>query len=287
MIKKFSLVVLFIIISLNSVFGQTKPNAETEQAEKILKEGLTEKNPEKRKEAVIALSLEGVRDEVFPLLTNALSDSDVNVRIAACVSLGETKDKRAIAPLETALNDDVPEVSFAAAQALWQMDQQSGKQVLLAVLAGEQSTSSSYLSKQKRDAMRLMKNPNGLFKFALKTGIGFIPLPGVGAGFSSMQALTKDVNLSGRALAALLLAKDTDPDSLKLLEEALTDKDWSVRAAATHSLALRNTPEVRKELVPLFEDKKEEVRYRAAAAYLRLEKVPDKPKIKVRRKKRR
>lgn len=287
MINKFLLIVLFIIISLNSAFGQIKPNSEVGQAEQVLKEGLEEKNPEKRKEAVIALSLEGTRAEIFPLLTNALSDSDVNVRIAACVSLGETKDKRAIAPLETALDDDVPEVSFAAAQALWQMDQQSGKQVLLAVLAGEQSTSSSYLSKQKRDAMRLMKNPNGLFKFALKKGLGFIPLPGLEAGFNSMQALTKNVNLSGRALAALLLAKDTDPDSLKLLEEALTDKDWSVRAAAAHSLALRNVAEARKELVPLFEDKKEEVRYRAAAAYLRLEKVPDKPKTKIRRKKRR
>jgi HEAT repeat protein len=284
MIYKFLLIVLFIIISLNSAFSQTKANPNIEQAEQILNQALEEKNPEKRKEAVIALSLEGNLDEVFPLLAKASTDSDVNVRVAACLGLAETKDKRAITALETALNDEIPEVSFAAAQALWQMNQKVGKDALVAVLEGEQPTSSSYFSKQKRDTMRMMKNPAGLFRFALKTGIGFIPVPGIEAGFNSMQALTKNVNLSGRALAALLLAKDSSPDSLKPLEEALTDRDWSVRAAAIHAIALRNDIGARNELVALFEDKKEQVRYRAAAAYLRLEKMKT-PQHKVKKRK--
>ena len=49
------------------------------------------------------------------------------------------------------------------------------------------------------------------------------------------------------------------------------DKDWSVRAAAIHSLALRNDPAVERDLTPLLEDKHQGVRLRAAAACLRLE----------------
>lgn len=271
MINKLITIFLFLLLGVNTVLGQTKQNIEVQQAEEILTQGLAEKNPEKRKEAVIALSLVGNHNHVFPLLGKALSDPDVNVRLAACASLAELKDNRAVAVLEQALNDPVAEVTFAAAQSLWQMNQSSGKEVLMAVLSGEQKTSSSYLSKQKRDTMRMMKNPSGLFKFMLKTGIGFVPLPGVEAGFTSMEELAKNSNLSGRALAALLLAKDTHMDSLELLKEALLDKDWSVRAAAVHAIALRNQPGASKDLLPLFQDKREEVRFRAAAGYLRLE----------------
>ena len=57
---------------------------------------------------------------------------------------------------------------------------------------------------------------------------------------------------------------------LDALKDALSDKDWSVRAAAVHSLSLRNDPALKKELEPLLEDDKEAVRMRAAAGYLRL-----------------
>lgn len=57
---------------------------------------------------------------------------------------------------------------------------------------------------------------------------------------------------------------------LDALKDALSDKDWSVRAAAVHSLSLRNDPALKKELGPLLQDDKEAVRMRAAAGYLRL-----------------
>ena len=58
---------------------------------------------------------------------------------------------------------------------------------------------------------------------------------------------------------------------LPALQDALDDKDWSVRAAAAHAIALRNDPSLAKDQIPLLEDKKEAVRDRAAAGYLRLE----------------
>jgi HEAT repeat protein len=131
--------------------------------------------------------------------------------------------------------------------------------------------------------MRLMHTPKPMFILALKGGAGFVPVPGVGAGISSMLGLLSDPALSGRAAAALLLGRDKDQDTLDALRDALSDKDWSVRAAAVHSLALRNDPALQADLEPLLEDKKEAVRLRAAAGYARLELVKMKPAPKGKR----
>jgi HEAT repeat protein len=271
MAKKLALIILVLIASAQMVYGQADLSTDAQTADQILKQAMMEKNPDKRKEAVIALSLEKANDDVFSLMETALNDNDVPVRMAACVTLAALKDKRSIALLEKALQDEVPEVSFVAAQELWLLDQPAGKEVLISVLEGEKKPSSGYITKQKRDAMRTLKVPSALFRFAMKTGVGFVPVPGLGTGISSMEGLLKDPGVSGRALAALLLEKDKDPATAQILRDALSDKDWSVRAAAVHSLALRNQPDVLKDIAPLLEDKKDAVRYRAAAAYLRLE----------------
>jgi len=70
--------------------------------------------------------------------------------------------------------------------------------------------------------------------------------------------------------------RDKNPDTRKVLlalRNALIDNDWSVRAAAAHAIAVRNDPALEKDLLPLFDDKKEAVRVRAAAGYLRLESI--------------
>jgi HEAT repeat protein len=273
---KFTCLLLAVGISLLTVQAspaQSVTSPEAEKARQILDKGLAESNPEKRKEAVIALSLMG--DLSFSRLEMALEDKDVNVRLAACASLTALKDNRSIPLLEKALKDKVPEVSFAAAKALYERDQPIGKATLLEILEGEKKTKSGYFAIEKRDAMRMMKNPGGLFKFMAKQGVRMAPVPGLGMGVSSLEALMSDAGVSGRALAATMLAREKDEATFAALCEALSDKDWSVRAAAVHSLALRDRPEVRGDLVPLLEDKKEAVRYRAAAAYLRLESLKE------------
>jgi HEAT repeat protein len=85
-----------------------------------------------------------------------------------------------------------------------------------------------------------------------------------------MQGILEDSGVPGRASAALLLGADKDPAAVDALRDALTDKDPAVRAAAVHSISLRNDPSLKKELEPLLEDEKESVRLRAAAGYLRL-----------------
>lgn len=243
------------------------------QCTEILQHALEAGNPETRKQAVVALSLASSQGPLFDRLERMLQDKDVEVRQAAVASLVEVKSKTATAALHKALEDDVPEVSFAAAKALWARRDPAGRAALLAVLAGESKSSSSFFSKQKRDALRMMHTPRTTFLFALRQGVGFAPVPGLGEGIASMQGILTDPGTSGRASACLLLGADRDPATLEALKDALHDKDPSVRAAAVHSLSLRNGPALKKVLEPLLQDDKEAVRLRAAAGYLRLSEI--------------
>src|SRR5437588_182485 len=150
-------------------------------------------------------------------------------------------------------------------RALENRNPDTRKQALLAVLERESKTSSGFFSTQKRAALRMMHTPRTTFLFALRQGIGFAPVPGLGEGIASMQGILTDSGVSGRATAALLLGSDKDPATLDALKDALGDKDPSVRAAAVHSLSLRNNPRLMTNLVPMLEDDKEPVRLRAAA----------------------
>src|SRR5262249_30831413 len=146
----------------------------------------------------------------------------------------------------------------------------SGKRALLAILAKESPASSGFLSKQKRDALRMLRSPRTALLFAMQKSVGFAPIPYLGLGVTSMEALLTDPGVSGRATAALMMGRESDPATLQALKDALQDKDWSVRAAAVHSLAMRQDARLKNDLAPLVDDENEAVRLRAAAGYLRL-----------------
>jgi hypothetical protein len=245
-----------------------------QQCTDLLKQALIANNPETRKMAVVALSLAATSGPLFTQLEQMLKDKDLEVRLAVVEGLQDVKTKPAIAALHTALADPTPEVSFAAAKALWALNDPAGKQALLAVLEGDNKTSSGFYTKEKRQAIRMMHTPRTTILYAMRQGVGFAPVPGLGMGIASMQQILSDPSVSGRAAAALLLSKDKDRATLDALEDALIDKDFRVRAAAVHSLALHNDPALRVELEPLVADDKEEVRLRAAAALLRLSAIP-------------
>jgi HEAT repeat protein len=260
-----------------AALGQTPAPTTAQRCRDLLDQALKARNPDTRKEAVVALSIGGAREPFLTLLSSMLSDKDWAVRLATVTSLADLKSNSAVDSLRRALNDRTPEVSFAAAKALLELDDPVGKNALLSVLSGQTKTSASYFTKQTRDALRMMHTPKPMFILALKTGIGFAPVPGLGEGMSSMQGLLADSGVSGRAMAALLLAKEQDAETAAALREALTDKQWSVRAAAIHSLALRDDPSMEAIFAPLLDDSKEPVRLSAAAAYLRLDIIKRQP----------
>jgi len=244
----------------------------------LLEDGLKDGNPDVRAQAVQALGLVGPREPYISELEAMLDDKDVAVRLATVASLVDLRNPRTPVVLKKALADEVPEVSFSAAKALWSLKEPEGKDALLSVLAGETKTSSGYISKQKRDTFRLIHTPRTMFLFALKEGMGFAPVPGLGAGAASLQGILADPSVSGRATTALLLSNDGDPMVRDALLDALSDKDASVRAAAVHAIALRDDPGAMNGLAPMLDDKKEAVRLRAAAALLRLDWIRIRPK---------
>jgi len=263
---------------LGVVFGQTPPPASNhDRARGFLEESLKDKNPDTRKHAVQALGLLTAREPYLTELEAMLNDKDVEVRLATITSLVDLRSRRTVPALKKALDSDVPEVGFAAAKALWTMKEPQGRDALIAVLYGDEKTSSGFITKQKRQALRMLHTPKTMFMFALQQSANLAPVPGLGAGVSSLQGILSDPSVSGRATAALMLSTDRDPEVLAALNDALSDKDWSVRAAAVHAIALRNDPASESSLVPLFEDKKEAVRVRAAAGYLRLESIRSTP----------
>jgi HEAT repeat protein len=238
----------------------------------ILRQALAASQPETRKQAVLALSLVGAR--FASVLQYMLQDADVDVQLASIESLADVKTTRATAALRMALDSEVPEVSFAAAKALWDLNEAVGKEELLAVLNGESKSASNAFTKQKRDMMRQMHSPHAILLLALRQGIGLVPVPHLGLGIASMNAILADPEVSGRAAAALLLGHAKDQATLDALKDALGDKEWSVRAAAVHSLAMQDDPRLAADLAPLLEDENQAVRFRAAAGYLRLSAMP-------------
>jgi HEAT repeat protein len=249
-----------------------------EQCRQVIDAGLQDKNPDTRIQAVVALSLSTAREPWMGLVIGMLDDKDVQVRVATVASLVDLNGPGTNKALHKALDDEVPEVSFSAARALYGLGDPAGKQALLSVLAGETKTSSGFITKQRREAIRLLHTPHTLFLVSLRAGAGFVPVPGFGMGVSSMETLLFDPTLSGRASAALLLGKEKDAATLQALKDALSDSNWSVRAAAVHSIALHDDPAQKDAVFPLLLDKAQGVRLRAAVAWLRLDAIEHAPK---------
>jgi hypothetical protein len=194
----------------------------------MLAEAAQDKNPDVRKRAAEARSLVGVKDNDLQSLAPMLDDHDVSVRIAVVITLGDFKDNRTLPLLKKALQDPVSEVDFAAAKVLYQLHDPDGVQFLLAVVSGESKATSSFLSKEKRSALRLLHTPTKLFTTVAIGAAGFAPVPGLGLGLSSAQGILSDPDSSARA-ASLLLIEDThDPALTDAVGSALSDKEWSV-----------------------------------------------------------
>ncbi len=258
-----------------AVLANTPSGAE--RAHLILKDALKSNNPETRQQAVQALGLVGPHEPYQSELATMLDDPDVQVRVSTVFSLADLKDDSVLPALRKAMNDPVPEVSFAATRALWTLKQADGHEAMYAVLRGEREASSGYVKNEERAAVHALHTPREMFAFGLHIAIGLAHVPGLGTGVSSAQGILSDQNVSGRAAAALLIGKDDDPRVLPALRAALTDKDDSVRAAAAHALAVRDDPKLQADLRPLMEDKALPVQVRAAAGYLRLALLPARP----------
>jgi HEAT repeat protein len=236
----------------------------------VLEQGAADGDPDTRREVAVALGLGARRDPSTNLLEKLSTDKDHVVREAALVSIGELRDRRFVKVAETALDDEVPEVAFAAARTLFRLNEPEGKKLLIDIVQREVPANSGFVRAKMRDVARRMKRPKSATLFIVQQGIGFAPVPGLGEGFSAMSSLVSDPDFSARATAMLVLSSDRSPEVRMEIDQAFNDSDWSMRAAATQIAASRNERAWRFRLVPLIEDTNRRVRFRAAASFLRL-----------------
>ena len=254
--------------------GQNKPDPHgqnLERARAILQDGFESKDYSTRIEAVTAAGMVGRKEAMVSRLEQFLDDKNADVRLAALAALADLHDPQTENPLVKVLRDDkTPEVSFAAAKILGASGDPAGITALNEVFRGTRKTRSNELKTRERHFVEQFHSAPSAVLFIVGEGIGYVPDPGAGEGFSAISALLRDSKLSDRASALLILARKPTPESQDLLRTGLHDEDWSVRATAAQMIAHTAQSGLQDSLPLLFDDKSEKVRFRAAGAYLHL-----------------
>jgi HEAT repeat protein len=232
---------------------------------------LNDPSPEHRQTGMAALAAIGEPDaEAVKRAENALQDSDPLVRQSAALALGEMHADASIPWLKQALNDS-PEVAFGAAKALTKLGDSSGRDVLIAVMAGERKDAPGFVTNAQRKAREKMHHPQSLALLGAQDAAGAMFGPvAVVIPIVRETAKLRSKGGPGRASAAAYLAKDPDPYAISLLEWALNDEDELVRLEASKGLGERGNAGSVPKLVVVLGDTSEVVRDMAAASILRI-----------------
>ena len=269
------LVIVLTLCMAAACFAQepaTAPKDPKAQAWSVLYTGLGDKSVEKRTTAVQVLGVLPDDPKATEAALKALKDDKPEVRAAAAQSLGSMRAKSAIPQLMDLVNDKDAGVIMAAGHALIALGDNRGYNVYYAILTGERKSGTSLLDEQKK----MLNDPKKMAQFGFEQGIGFIPFAGMGYG--AFKMVTKDNTSPVLAAAALTLAKDPDPKSGQALATTAADnKSLIVRAAALNAIALRGETSLLPTAEAQLEDPKEEVRYSAAAAVIRLTDLKARP----------
>jgi len=253
-----------------SAFSFGAPPADPNSAAwDVLNKGLADGNANHRRQALAATgSIGPENDQAVKLVEDGLQDKDPLVRQTAATVLGEMKARQAIPYLREALGD-ADEVAFSAAKALADVGDSGGQQMFVDVLTGERKDKPGMVTSKIRDAKAKARNPEALTLMGAKEAAGTLLGPaGMGVGLAEEAFKTK--GSAGKTIAVQCLAKDPDPYAVTLLEWALADDDYEVRAEAAKGLGKRGNKTDIPKLQFLLADPHEAVRTMAAGAIIRL-----------------
>jgi HEAT repeat protein len=257
---------------------QTQPKAVAQKPDKnlipeawdLLETAVMSDKLQSRSDGVSALA--GMQHNLTAIhrIIQAVDDKDESVRVLAVTSLGDMKAREAIPRLRDALDDDSGPVSFAAAQALWKMDDHTGSDILYEVLAGERKVSPSVIKSKMDKAKKEMHDPKALALIAVNQTSGAFLGP-FSMGVSFAEEYATDHSAPIQAVCARLLAQDRGERAARELQDALGDKNWVVRAAAARSLAQLGRRQAIPQLADMMHtDKSQPARFTAAAAIIQL-----------------
>jgi HEAT repeat protein len=236
-----------------------------------LNQGFAEGDANHRKQAIEAAGSVGAVPEAVKLVSKGLEDKEVLNRQAAAATLAQMGSQDAIPYLKNAL-EDKPEVAFTAARALWNLGDTTGRTIFQEVLQGERPDGPTKMQKMMKDAKKRLK-PDQLALMGVSEISGILGPAGI-AVEAATEAMKEAKGVSGgipgRALAAEVLGKDSDPYALTLLEWALGDSNWAVRVAVCKALGERGNDGTIAKLQPMLNDDHHAVRYMAAASMVKL-----------------
>ena len=240
----------------------------------VLKQGLAEKNVDKHRQALTATGSIGLAPEAVQLVEEGLKDMDPLIRQTAAAELGQMKSKQSIPALKAAMDDSDGQVAFAAAKALWDMGDKSGRELIEDVLTGDQKTSEGLMSGAMRDAKRKIHDPKALAMMGFKEASGALLGP-FNIGIIAAEQAFKDGSAGGRTLAVALLTDECDAQTVRLLDWSFTnDKNWAVKAAAAKGLGKCGNADSIPKLETALSDSHEAVKAMSAAAIIRLSLKP-------------
>lgn len=240
----------------------------SDAAWKILTDAATDtKHTQTRLQALTALGL--LRSpRSAKLIADAMADPGLDVRTAAALAAGLSRDRTLEPNLRSLLDDKEPQVAFTAAMTLSKMGDHSGEDILLAVVDGERSAGPTRMHGTEHRIDNDLHNPVMLTRLGAMQGASMLLGP-FGFGITAFEFIYQNGGDLARVSAIEQIAKErTEPVHKKLLA-ALADKDPVVRAATAEALADYHDSATSMTIYPLFADKKVPVRLIAAAAYLR------------------
>lgn len=217
--------------------------------------------------ALAALGTMGMDSRAAALIRESLTDSELEVRTAAILAAGQTKNRALIPALRERLKDQEPQAVFTAAVTLWKMNDRSGEAFLKAVADGDRKATPGLVHGAKNDMNKELHNPAALANLGATTGASLLLGP-FGFGVKAFEYMLKSGSDPARAAAIDLLAQSHTPGIDGELIDALSDKDEAVRAAAAKGLGERRVAAAIKPLGGLLSDSKLPVRLFAAAAYI-------------------
>ncbi len=256
-----------------SLLSTATAGQRTDAAWKILTDAATDtKHTQTRLQALTALGL--LRSpRSAKLIADAMTDPGLDVRSAAALAAGLSRDRTLEPNLRSLLDDKQPQVAFTAAMTLSKMGDHSGDDILVAVVDGERSAGPTMMHGVEHRIDNDLHNPAMLAQLGAMQGAAMLLGP-FGVGIAAFEFIHQSGGDLARVSAIEQIAKErTEPVHKKLLA-ALADKDPVVRAAAAEALADYRDNATSNAIYPLFADKKYPVRLIAAAAYLRTTGVP-------------
>jgi HEAT repeat protein len=197
-----------------------------------------------------------------------MKDPVVDVRTAAVLAAGQTKNRNLTTNLRTMLDDKEPQVAFVSATTLWKMNDRSGEDILIAVVDGDRKATAGLKDSTMHTMNKDLHNPSTLARIgALQAGSMLLGPFGIGIG--AYEYMHKNGGNSARVTAIEQISQEkTNPIRTNLIS-ALGDKDPAVRAAAAKGLGMNyHDTAISDALLPVFDDTKKPVRLTAAAAYI-------------------